>query len=174
MPKLLFRRLRDTEPATQPAKSYPGDAGFDLTSSHSIVVQPGTFAQIRTNIAVALPKGVWALLKGRSSTFHRRGLIVNPGIIDSGYRGELVALVLNPNRHRVVVQEGERLFQLIPITMADIEVFAEQVEELPEGERGEMGFGSTGGFKPDVPVPTTQRKMKRPPRERRRSRRIIK
>lgn len=171
---LKFARLRTTEPCTQPAKSYPTDAGYDLTASRSVVLEPGAFAQVPTNVAIALPPATWGLLIGRSSTFHRRGLMVNVGVVDSGYRGELMAMVYNPSRsNRVVIQEGERLFQLIviPATTPDFLMAAVQVDtmdDLPPSERGPRGFGSTGGFKPSAAAA----RRPKPAADRRRAKRV--
>jgi dUTP pyrophosphatase len=143
---LLVRRLRDDEPFTLPARQHPHDAGFDLCVSRPVAIMPYSFAIICTNLAVAIPTGVWAMLLARSSTFYRKRLIVHPGVIDSGYRGEVQALVYNPTGDRIAVDAGERLFQLL--LHANLDVVAEEAGHLPAGERGTEGFGSTGGYAP--------------------------
>jgi dUTP pyrophosphatase len=141
---LRVQRLRPDEPFTLPARQHEHDAGLDLCVSRPATVMPYTFAVISTNIAVALPDGLWAMLLARSSTFYKRRLIVHPGVIDSGYRGEVQALVFNPTGDRIVVQEGERLFQLL--LHHNIRIDVQEFAYLPPGERGTEGFGSTGGY----------------------------
>jgi dUTP pyrophosphatase len=143
---LQYKAVTGVTVEAHPSKSYPGDAGFDLTVSRSVEVAPGAFASIPTNLAIALPAGHWGLLVGRSSTFHKKGLIVNTSIIDNGYRGEIFALVFNPSKQRIITHKGERLFQLIPLPLAAIA--AREVDTLPPSERDTKGFGSSGGFAP--------------------------
>src|SRR5215467_266533 len=99
---ILWTCLRDDEPFTLPARAHANDAGFDLFVSRDVVIEPGAFAAIPTNIAIALPEDVWAILIGRSSTFYKRSLLVNVGIIDPGYRGELLALAHNVGKERAI------------------------------------------------------------------------
>lgn len=140
--------LRDDEPYTVPTRAHANDAGFDLCVSRDVVIEPGAFAAIPTNIAIALPDHVWALLVGRSSTFYKRGLLVNGGIIDPGYRGELLTLTFNLTPERIIAHEGDRMFQLIPIAhIGDISwKFLKRGKELPVSHRGAAGVGSTGGY----------------------------
>lgn len=144
-----FSVVRTGEPFHIPEASYPDDAGFDLFAARDVVVYPRAFAQIPTNIAIALPIGYWAQLVGRSSTFYRRGLLVNYGVIDTGYRGEVIPLVYNIGERRIRVQAGERLVQLIMMHNLSEKCIWEQVPnvaELPSSTRGTAGFGSTGGM----------------------------
>jgi dUTP pyrophosphatase len=132
-----------TEGFDAPKRHYEGDGGWDLTVSRNVSVAPKTFAQIPTNIRMALPKGTWAMIVGRSSTFQRLNLIVNPSIIDNGWRGPLFGVVYNPTEKLVHVRKGDRVVQLVPFNLINMEVV--RVKELREGERGDKGFGSTGG-----------------------------
>jgi dUTP pyrophosphatase len=143
-----FVRSEEVAASAPPVQLIAGDAGFDLTVSRDLVVEPDTFARIPTNVAVALPEGMWGLLNSRSSTFYQRGLIIIPGIIDCGYRGEIMAQAYNLGKKGVVIRKGERLFQLIPMTnlASGMRWMAVAVEKLPKSSRGEAGFGSTGGF----------------------------
>lgn len=140
-----FCRVRPDEWFTEPKQSYESDAGYDLTASRDVVVSPASFAEVPTNVAIALPNHIWGLLMGRSSTFYNKFLLVNNGVIDSGYRGELRALLFNPTSKRIVARKGERLFQLILMPRL-VNVPWQQVDTLPESPRGEKGFGSTGGY----------------------------
>lgn len=141
---LLIARCRDDRPFLPLQRFYSGDAGYDLPSSQALTVAPGTFAQIPTNIKVALPKGTWGMIVGRSSTFYKRNLIVNPAIIDNGWTDELYGVVFNPTQRKKHIGVGERLVQLIIFNLITPEF--EVVDVLPERERGSKGFGSTGGM----------------------------
>jgi dUTP pyrophosphatase len=128
-----------------PTRHYQDDAGYDLTVSRTVTIPPGGFAQVPHAIKVALPEGTWGLVLGRSSTFYRRCLIVNPGVIDVGWRGELLASVYNPSQTRhAQVKKGDRIAQLIVISVVPSDVAG--AAQLEPGSRGERGFGSTGGW----------------------------
>lgn len=140
-------RLRDEEVWKTPERFYQDDAGADLTVSRHITVNPGTRVQIPTNMAVAIPTGYFGLVLSRAATFHKRGLIVPPTIIDSEYRGEVMVLAYNPGQKGVFIQEGERLAQLLVLPVVRTEFKPEK--RLTKGERDDKGFGSTGGFSGD-------------------------
>ncbi len=143
--KLVFTSVDPNRKHHEPKRHYGGDAGFDLTVSHMVTVMPQSFAQVPSNIRVALPKGCWGMIMGRSSTFFKRNLLVNTAVIDNGWRGELWAMVYNPTNSPVTVTPGERLIQLILFNLVTPEVLEVEPEAFPEGERGVLGFGSTGG-----------------------------
>jgi dUTP pyrophosphatase len=147
-PTVQFTRVREDEWFTEPKQSHPTDAGYDLTVSRDVIVHPSGFARVPTNVAIALPFHMWGLLVGRSSTFYNKFMLVNTGIIDSEYRGELQALIFNPTIKRVVARKGERLFQLILMPRL-CNVAWSQADVLPPTVRGDKGFGSTGGFDPN-------------------------
>lgn len=127
--------------AQVPRTGKPGDAGYDLVCSMRTRILPGSQGSVPCGIAVQLPDGYWGLVQGRSSSW-RRGLSVKASIIDAGYRGELWADCLNIGRKAHVVEEGERIAQLIPIPLA---LPMEWVQaELDPSERGDSGYGSTG------------------------------
>lgn len=139
-----YKQIRNAEIGVEPSRQYPGDVGLDLTASRHAVLHPNTRVQVPSNIAVAIPPGYAGLVLPRSSTFQNKGLVVHPGLIDSGYRGEIQVLAWNPSTARSVkVDEGDRIAQivLIPVFNAKFEL----VEDLPAGDREEAGFGSTGG-----------------------------
>lgn len=141
-------RIRDEEIWKIPERHFVSDAGADLTVCRHVTINPGTRAQIPTNLAVAIPEGYFAMVMPRSSTFHRRGLIVHPGVIDSGFRGEVMILAYNPGQKAVFIQEGERIAQLV-VYPAILAAFKPE-KKLTAGERDEQGFGSTGGFSGDI------------------------
>jgi len=106
-------------------------------------VPPGGYAEIETGVRVKVPDDAWALITGRSSTAWRQRLVVVQGVIDSGYTGYLRTLVYNPSNIIKRVHEGDRLAQLIVLKKYELDCI-EAVDELPETQRGDSGFGSTG------------------------------
>ena len=141
--KLLVRRL-DPD-LSIPNYALAGDAGMDLFASEEVVLEPGARVAIPTGIAVAIPDGYAGFVQPRSGRALRDGLGVanSPGLIDSGYRGEIKVIAWNLNAAaRLVVHRGEKIAQMVfqRVEHAEIEV----VDELPVSDRGEGGFGSTG------------------------------
>ncbi|HEY6459267.1 MAG TPA: dUTP diphosphatase [Polyangiaceae bacterium] len=139
---LPIRKLRDD--AVVPARAYDGDAGLDLSSCERVTLAPGERALVGTGLAVAIPDGYAGFVQPRSGLAARHGItIVNaPGLVDSGYRGELRVVLLNTDAAETfVVEPGMRIAQLVvmPVTGA----VPVEVEELPESERGVRGFGSS-------------------------------
>jgi dUTP pyrophosphatase len=140
--ELSVRRLR--EDAVLPARAYDGDAGLDLAACERMELGPGDRAVVGTGIAVAIPEGYAGLVQPRSGLAARHGVtIVNaPGLVDSGYRGEVQVILLNTDREReFVVEPGMRIAQLVVLPVAAPEPV--EVEALPESERGVRGFGSS-------------------------------
>jgi dUTP pyrophosphatase len=139
---LHFRRLADE--ARPPARAHDGDAGLDLHAAEAVVIGPGERASVGTGVAVAIPEGHAGLVVPRSGLAARSGIsLVNaPGLIDSGYRGELRVLLLNTDREQPFsIEPGDRIAQLVIVAVAS----PEPVEaELDETVRGADGFGSTG------------------------------
>jgi dUTP pyrophosphatase len=141
--ELVVRRLRDD--AVLPEHAYPGDAGLDLAACEQVVIAPGARAVVSTGLAVAIPVGHAGLVTPRSGLAVRHGLgMVNaPGLIDSGYRGELRVVLLNTDRETpFTVESGMRVAQLVVIPVPELTLV--EVEDLPETERGVAGFGSSG------------------------------
>src|ERR1700751_6035803 len=111
-----LRCVRLDPRATLPARAHPGDAGLDLHALEAAVLAPGERASIRTGIAVEIPPGRAGLVLARSGLAARHGIaLVNaPGLIDSGYRGELQVLLLNTDREAAFeVAPGDRIAQLV-------------------------------------------------------------
>jgi dUTP pyrophosphatase len=140
---LPFKRL-DPE-AVLPERAHPGDAGYDLRSAVDVEVGPGERAMVPTGLAVAIPEGHAGLVLPRSGLASRHGLTLAnaPGLIDAGYRGEVICAVVNLDReHAVRIGRGDRIAQLVIVAVAEPEPAF--VDELPPSLRGEGGFGSTG------------------------------
>src|SRR5688572_30502948 len=141
--KLPITRLDDGLPL--PAFAHPGDAGMDLYSAEDITLDPGDRAAIGTGLAVAIPKGYAGFVHARSGRAIKQGLaLVNaPGLIDSGYRGEIKVIVINlARKHSIHISRGEKIAQLVVQKVTPVEPV--EVEVLSVSDRGEGGFGSTG------------------------------
>ena len=142
MIELAVRRLRPD--AQLPARAYAHDAGFDLSACERVELGPGERALVPTGLAVAIPDGHAGYVQPRSGLASRHGIsIVNtPGLVDAGYRGELLVNLVNTDPDEpFVVEAGMRIAQLVILRVPEVEVV--EVDELPESERGAKGFGSS-------------------------------
>lgn len=137
----------DSATAKIPHRQYAGDAGLDLEVSQYQAVMPGATVRLPHNIAVELPPSTFGIIVPRSSTLPNKGLVVMTGIIDPGFRGEVQTVVYNPTKRTVTVNSNERLSQLLVLPLLSVTV--EEVsdpESLSKSDRGEAGFGSSGGL----------------------------
>jgi dUTP pyrophosphatase len=142
--EVAVRRLRDD--AVLPSRAYDGDAGFDLAACEDLTLAPGQRAVVGTGIAVEIPSGYAGFVQPRSGLASRHGIgVVNsPGLIDSGYRGEIRVVLLNTDaRETFTVERGMRIAQLVIAPVASVRLV--EVEELATSERGARGFGSSVG-----------------------------
>ncbi len=140
---LRVRRLDDR--ARLPTRAYPGDAGLDLYALEPAELGPGERAAIRTGIAVEIPEGQAGLVLPRSGLASRHGIaLVNaPGLIDSGYRGEIRVLLLNTDvRAPFAIARGDRIAQLVLVRVETPDVV--EAPALALSVRGAGGFGSSG------------------------------
>lgn len=129
-----------------PSYARPGDAGADLTITEACVLAPGERRLVGTGVRVAIPAGHVGLITPRSGLAARSGLsIVNsPGVIDSGYRGELKVALINLDRDEpIALAAGDRIAQLLVLPF--VTAVFESVDSLDETVRGSGGYGSTGG-----------------------------
>lgn len=129
-----------------PAYAQPGDAGADLRSTEDVTLRPGERRVVGTGVRIALPDGHVGLVTPRSGLAAKAGLsIVNaPGVIDSGYRGEVKVCLVNLDPERdVVLAAGDRIAQLVVVPF--VRATFEPVDALDETVRGDGGYGSTGG-----------------------------
>jgi dUTP pyrophosphatase len=142
---MTLRVRRFDARARLPTRAYPGDAGLDLYALEDGVLAPGERASIRTGVAVEIPDGQAGLVLPRSGLAAKHGIaLVNaPGLIDAGYRGEIIVLLLNTDRSVCFeLAAGDRIAQLVLVRVETPEIV--EVEELALSERGAGGFGSSG------------------------------
>lgn len=127
-----------------PALAYDGDAAFDLPTAVDVELLPGERKKLPTGLAIAIPRGFAGLVLPRSGLAHRLGisLVNSPGLIDSGYRGEISVILINLSREIVRFNKGDRVAQLMVVAVPAVRL--EAVDSLDETERGDAGFGSTG------------------------------
>jgi dUTP pyrophosphatase len=141
--KLAIVRLKDE--ATLPSRAHDGDAGLDLYACEAAHIGPGERWSVGTGVAVEIPEGHAGLVLPRSGLAMKHGiaLVNSPGLIDSGYRGEVRVLLLNTDPAEIFrVEAGDRIAQLAiaPIALAE----PVEVDSLSESHRGDGGFGSSG------------------------------
>jgi dUTP pyrophosphatase len=142
MIELPIRRLRDD--AVVPSRAYAGDAGLDLSACERVELGAGERAVVGTGLAVAIPEGYAGFVQPRSGLAAKHGItIVNtPGLVDSGYRGELKVILVNTDpQEAFVVEPGMRIAQLVVLEVPGVDPI--EVDELPDTERGIRGFGSS-------------------------------
>ncbi len=142
--QLPVRLLTDT--AILPTRAHEGDAAFDLYADEALTLAPRARAAVRTGVALALAPGTCGLVLPRSGLAARHGVTVlnAPGLIDSGYRGELIAILLNSDpKQPFVIAPGERIAQLLVVELADVALVRSE-RELDASSRGSGGLGSTG------------------------------
>jgi dUTP pyrophosphatase len=127
-----------------PDAAYDGDAGLDLASIEDVEIPPGGRLGVRTGLAVAIPEGHAGFVQPRSGLALHHGITVlnTPGLIDSGYRGELVVVLHNTDTQQPFrVEAGDRIAQLVILAVPAVE--PRRVDELPGSERAARGFGSS-------------------------------
>ncbi|HEX8977993.1 MAG TPA: dUTP diphosphatase [Solirubrobacteraceae bacterium] len=150
-PAASLRVLRLDPRAVLPSRAHPGDAGLDLHAVEGAELAPGQRRSVPTGLAIEVPAGQAALVLPRSGLAARHGItVVNaPGLIDSGYRGELRVLLLNTDPHEAfAIASGDRIAQLVLVRVELPEPL--EVKALSDSARGGGGFGSSGGFGPPV------------------------
>ena len=142
----MILRVRRLHPAARiPSRSHPGDAGLDLHAVEDVELGPGERARVATGIALELAPGHagWVVPRSGLAASHGIGVVNAPGLIDSGYRGEIAVVLLNTDRDAsFTVERGMRIAQLVVAAVTAPEVV--EVAELPASARGADGFGSSG------------------------------
>lgn len=140
--------VRLLDPSVEPLSyAHEGDAGMDIRSNEERMLQPGERALFRTGMAVAVPEGYAGLVLPRSGLASKHGITVAnaPGLIDSGYRGEVLVALVNHDAHEpFLVERGMRIAQLVIVATPRVAIAV--CESLPESSdgRGVGGFGSSG------------------------------
>ncbi|MBQ9041939.1 MAG: dUTP diphosphatase [Eggerthellaceae bacterium] len=140
---LPIKRLDKT--LDMPAYAYPGDAGLDLRAAESAVLKPFERKLVSCGIAIAIPRGYAGFVLPRSGLAAKHGIsIVNaPGLIDSDYRGEIKAILVNLDPSTdFEIEHGDRIAQLVIMPVPTVTL--EEADELSETQRGAGGFGSSG------------------------------
>lgn len=142
---VLVKRLPHGEGLDLPAYATPGAAGMDVVSAEDVTIAPQARHAVATGLALAIPPGYEVQVRPRSGLALKHGITVpnTPGTIDSDYRGELKVILINHGPEPFVIRRGDRIAQLVlaPVTRGEWL----EVDALDETERGEGGFGSTGG-----------------------------
>ena len=138
---VAVRRLRPDAHIPEPA--YDGDAGLDLAACDHVALGAGERAVVSTGLAFEIPEGYAGFVQPRSGLAARHGIgIVNsPGLIDSGYRGEIRVVLLNTGGETFSVEPGMRIAQLVVLPVAAVRLV--EVDELAASDRGIRGFGSS-------------------------------
>lgn len=137
---LSIQRLDPEVPL--PSYGYAGDAAFDLYAAEAVVLAPGDRAQVRTGLALEIPEGYAGLIWDKSGLSHRHGLKTLGGVVDAGYRGEVLVGVVNLGTDPYTIERHHKVAQMI-IQKIELPTIVE-VKDLTQSERGARGFGSTG------------------------------
>ena len=128
-----------------PAYATSGAAGMDVVSAEEVTIAPGARHAVATGLALAIPQGYEIQVRPRSGLALKHGITVpnTPGTIDSDYRGELKVILINHGTEPFAIARGDRVAQLVLAPV--VQAAWDEVDELDATERGEGGFGSTGG-----------------------------
>jgi dUTP pyrophosphatase len=128
--------------AKLPSYAHEGDAGMDLYSLEAITILPGERKPIRTGISMAIPRGCVGLIWDKSGLSLKEGLTTLGGVIDSGYRGEVLVSMANISNKRYTIEAGHKIAQML-IQKVESPTIVE-VQGLNTTKRGRGGFGSSG------------------------------
>ena len=145
-------RCHQEECTQRPNYAHYGDAGMDLYSSVDETIKPGHHMIIPTGFSIEIPQGYYGRLAGKSGLASRHGIMINAGVIDSGYRGEIKAIVMNLGKEAFQVRKGHKIAQMIvtPYVQALFK-FGVQMK-MGGSDRGSNGFGSTGSTSLPQPI----------------------
>ncbi|HEY6965441.1 MAG TPA: dUTP diphosphatase [Erythrobacter sp.] len=143
--KVEVKRLPHGEGLPLPAYATNGAAGMDVVSAEDVTIAPGARHAVATGLAMAIPQGYEIQVRPRSGLALKHGITVpnTPGTIDSDYRGELKVILINLGHEPFAIARGDRVAQLVLAPV--VQAAWDEVAELDATERGEGGFGSTGG-----------------------------
>ena len=139
----MIIRIKKTNPnATLPAYAHPGDAGMDLFCVEEVALKGGERAKVPTGIAMEIPDGYVGLIWDKSGIAMNMGVKVLGGVVDCGYRGEVIVGLVNLSDETIVFEQRDKVAQMIIQKKEDVEI--KEVKELSNTSRGKNGFGSTG------------------------------
>lgn len=135
-----FQKL--SEKAKVPSQATFSDAGYDLFATDTYTLKPGERKLYKTNISTAIPNGYYGRIAPRSGLAYKHGIDVLAGVIDSGYRGDIWVILINFGQEDFPVNEGDKIAQFIIEKCHYVE--RQEVQDLPESQRGEWARWSTG------------------------------
>ena|SRR3989338_2318887 len=138
--KIKVKKLH--KDAKLPTHGHPGDAGLDFYTMKNVVFSPGKQTEVHTGVAIEIPKGYVGLVWDKSSISFNLGLKVMGGVIDSGYRGEIIMNFLNTSKKKVIIKKGHKIAQMLVQKFEHCEIL--EVDDLSETVRGHGREGSTG------------------------------
>lgn len=138
--KVNIKKLHEN--AKIPTYAHSFDAGMDLYTPIAVEILPMQRVQMRTGIAFEIPDGYVGLIWDKSGLSHKKGLKLLGGVVDSGYRGEVLVGAVNLGQDKITFEAGEKVAQMLIQKVEHPELF--EVDELTDTERGEGAFGSTG------------------------------
>ena len=125
-----------------PSRSKPGDAGYDLSSTETLVVPPWGKAIVPTGVSMALSEDTYGRVAPRSGLAAKHSIHVGAGVVDSSFRGEIKVILFNLSDEEFHVSKGDRIAQIVITKIETPDLI--QVEDLPDSVRGSAGFGSSG------------------------------
>jgi dUTP pyrophosphatase len=138
--RIKVKKLKENEKL--PTHGHPGDAGIDFYALETVIFAPGKQERVPTGVAIEIPEGYVGLIWDKSSISFNLGLKIFGGVIDAGYRGEIIMCLLNTSKKEVVLEKGHKIAQMIIQKFEDCDIL--EVDELSETVRGEKREGSTG------------------------------
>lgn len=138
----IILKIKKTGDTSFPTQAYKGDAALDLYVAEEVVLKPRERCGIRTGISVAIPEGYAGLIWDKSGLSIKCGLKTLGGVIDAGYRGEVIVGIVNLSDEEHTFHVGDKIAQMLIQKVEDVEI--KEVTTLEESERGERGFGSSG------------------------------
>jgi dUTP pyrophosphatase len=136
--KLKIKRLDPT--ATLPTYAHAGDAGLDMYANETVTIEPGEIGKIRSGVSLEIPEGYVGLFWDKSGLSTKNKIKTVAGVIDCGFRGEIVLCVMNLGREPFTFHKGERVLQMLLQKFENIELV--EGDMMSETERGEKAFGS--------------------------------
>lgn len=144
--KKKIKFFKVSENAVVPENAYYGDAGFDLVAAESVTIAPEETVKVRTGIILEIPKGYGGFILPRSgiSVNHKISIPNSPGLIDSGYRGQILVALHNYSKEQYEVIEGDRIAQMVISKVLQPKFKQVNEKQISKSERGIGGFGSSG------------------------------